>query len=70
MLAKRSKQRKEQIANKLLDKFDDDPVADGLNLVNEIMLNKTMSRIVRQESKNNKPIDTSPLLKSSKKKSY
>jgi len=55
--------RKERLAKTLSSTFEEDPLADKLNLTNEKELNRVMTKIIKQNQKRAKPIDTRILLK-------
>lgn len=57
--------KREQLAKKLLDGFEDEPQAVESNVVNEKALNKMMNKVIRAGKKHSKPIDTRVLLKQS-----
>lgn len=62
----RKSKTKKQLIKKLLDNYQDDPVAEKNNAINEKQLNKVINQIAGSGIKN-KVIDTSVLLKKSKK---
>jgi len=59
--------KKERLIKSLTSDFEEDPVADKLNMVNEKQLNRVINQIARQNKKKSKPIDTRCLLKSNNK---
>lgn len=65
-MRKSKSKSKKQLIQKLLDGYQDDPVAEKINAVNEKQLNKVINQIAGSGIKN-KVIDTSVLLKKSKK---
>jgi hypothetical protein len=62
----RKSKTKKQLIKKLLDGYQDDPIAEKNNLINEKQLNKTINQIAGSGIKN-KVIDTTVLIKRSKK---
>lgn len=53
----------------IINNFEDDPIADKKDTYNQIKLNKEIKKVILYREKiNNKPIDTSVLLKNDKKK--
>lgn len=67
-MRKSKSKTKKQLIQKLLDGYQDDPVAEKNNAINEKQLNKVINQIAGSGLKN-KPIDTSVLIKKSKTKS-
>ena len=65
-MRKSKSKSKKQLIQKLLDGYQDDPIAEKINAVNEKQLNKVINQIAGSGIKN-KVIDTSVLLKKSKK---
>ena len=65
-MRKSKNKTKKQLIQKLLDGYQDDPIAEKNNTVNEKQLNKVINQIAGSGIKN-KVIDTSVLLKKSKK---
>lgn len=65
-MRKSKSKSKKQLIQKLLDGYQDDPIAEKNNAVNEKQLNKVINQIAGSGIKN-KVIDTSVLLKKSKK---
>ena len=53
----------------IINNFDEDPIADKKNNYNQIKLNKEIKKVISYRDKiNNKPIDTSVLLRHEKNK--
>lgn len=65
-MRKSKSKSKKQLIQKLLDGYQDDPIAEKINAINEKQLNKVINQIAGSGIKN-KVIDTSVLLKKSKK---
>ena len=65
-MRKSKSKSKKQLIQKLLDGYQDDSIAEKINAVNEKQLNKVINQIAGSGIKN-KVIDTSVLLKKSKK---
>ena len=65
-MRKSKSKSKKQLIQKLLDGYQDDPIAEKINAVNEKQLNKVINQIAGSGIKN-KVIDTSVLIKKSKK---
>lgn len=65
-MRKSKSKSKKQLIQKLLDGYQDDPIAEKNNAINEKQLNKVINQIAGSGIKN-KVIDTSVLLKKSKK---
>lgn len=54
--------------NNIIDNFENDPIADKKDEYNQIKLNKEIKKVILYREKiNNKPIDTSVLLKKNEK---
>ena len=62
----RKSKTKKQLIKKLLDGYQDDPIAEKNNAVNEKQLNKVINQIAGSGLKS-KVIDTTVLIKRSKK---
>ena len=53
----------------IINNFEEDPIADKKNNYNQIKLNKEIKKVISYRDKiNNKPIDTSVLLRHEKNK--
>ena len=65
-MRKSKSKSKKQLIQKLLDGYQDDAIAEKMNAVNEKQLNKVINQIAGSGIKN-KVIDTSVLIKKSKK---
>ncbi len=65
----RKSKTKKQLIKKLLNGYQDDPIAEKNNAVNEKQLNKVINQIAGSGLKS-KVIDTTCLLKKSKKNDY
>tara|TARA_R110002126_G_scaffold270489_1_gene414302 strand:- start:155 stop:376 length:222 start_codon:yes stop_codon:yes gene_type:complete len=61
--------RKPLTIDNIINNFEDDPIADKKDIYNQIKLDKEIKKVILYREKiNNKPIDTSVLLKNDKKK--
>ena len=54
--------KKDLLIKQLTTNFEEDPIADKNNLVNEKQLNIVMKKIIKQNKKIHKPISTRSLL--------
>ena len=60
----RNGKKKNLTIDNIINNFEDDPIADKKDEYNQIKLNKEIKKVILYRDKiNNKPIDTSVLLK-------